>query len=53
MIAKVDGLEPQTCESIKGIVAPEIGTKSFRTFEKQAPDLKTEWMREVFKKTSW
>ena len=35
--AKFDGLEPQRCEDIKGIVAPEIGPKSFGTFRKQAP----------------
>ena len=29
-------LEPCRCEDIKGIVAPEIGPKSFGTFEKQA-----------------
>ena len=34
MIAKFDGLEPRSCEDIKGIVAPAI--------EKQVPDLKTE-----------
>ena len=36
-IAKFDGLEPGRCEDIKGIVAPEMGPKSFGTFEKQAP----------------
>ena len=36
-IAKFEGLEPRSCEDIKGIVAPEIGPKSFGTFEKQAP----------------
>ena len=36
-IAKFDGLEPQRCKDVKGIVAPEIGPKSFGTFEKQAP----------------
>ena len=35
-IAIFDGLEPQHCNHIKGIVASEIGSKSFRTFEKQA-----------------
>ena len=35
-IAKFDGLEPRRCEDMKGIVAPEIGPKSFGTFEKQA-----------------
>ena len=30
-----DGLEPRRCEDIKKIVAPEIGPKSFETFEKQ------------------
>ena len=36
-IAKFDGLGPRRCEDIKGIVAPEIGPKSFGTFDKQAP----------------
>ena len=36
-IAKFEGLEPWRCEDIKGIVEPEIGLKSFGTFEKQAP----------------
>ena len=35
-IAKFDSLESRRCEDIKGIVAPEIGSKSFGTFEKQA-----------------
>ena len=35
-IAKFDGLEPWPCKHIKGIVASEIGPKSFGTFEKQA-----------------
>ena len=35
-----DGLEPRRCEDIKGIVAPEIGPQSFRTFKKQATGLK-------------
>ena len=39
-IAKFDGLEPRPCEDIKATVAPEIGPKSFGTFEKQAPGLK-------------
>ena len=34
--AKFDGLEPLLCEDVKGIVSPEIGPKSFGTFEKQA-----------------
>ena len=34
---KFDGSEPRRCEDIKGIVAPEIGPKSYETFEKQAP----------------
>ena len=38
-IPKFDGLKPRRCEDIKGIVAPEIGPKSFGTFEKQAPGL--------------
>ena len=33
-IAKFEGFEPQRCEDIKAIVAPEIGSKSFGTFEK-------------------
>ena len=41
-IAKVEGLEPWRCEDIKGIVAPEIGPKSFGTFEKQAPGFKNQ-----------
>ena len=36
-IAKFYGLEPQRCEHIKEIVAPEIGPESFGTFEKRAP----------------
>ena len=37
-IAKFEGLlEPRRCEDIKAVVAPEIGPKSFGTFEKQAP----------------
>ena len=35
-IAKFDHLEPQSCEDMKRIVAPEIGPKSFGSFEKQA-----------------
>ena len=35
--AKFEGLEPRRCEDIKGIVAPERDSKSFGTFEKQAP----------------
>ena len=38
-IAKFEGLEPWRCEDIKGVVAPEIGPKSFGTFEKQAPGI--------------
>ena len=33
-IAKFEGLEPRRCEDIKGIVVPDIGPKSFGTFEK-------------------
>ena len=40
-IAKFEGLEARRCEDIKAIVAPEIGPKSFGTFEKQAPGAKT------------
>jgi len=36
---KFEGLEPRRCEGIMAIVAPEIGPKSFGTFEKQAPSL--------------
>ena len=39
-IAKFEGLEPRRCEDIKGIVVPDIGPKSFETFEKQAPENK-------------
>ena len=35
-IAKSDDLDPRRWEDIRGIVALEIGSKSFRTFEKQA-----------------
>ena len=38
-IAKFEGLEPRLCEDIKAVVAPEIGPKSFGTFEKHAPGL--------------
>ena len=38
-IAKFEGLESRRCEDIKGIVIPDIGPKSFGTFEKQAPGL--------------
>ena len=37
--AKFEGLEPRRCEDKKAIVAPEIGPKSFGTFEKLGPDL--------------
>ena len=37
--ANLDGLELRRCEDIKGIVAPEIGPKSFGTFEKRAAGL--------------
>ena len=40
-IAKFDGLEPWHCEDIKAVVAPEIGPKSFGTFEKQASEVCT------------
>ena len=33
---KFDGLEPRRREDITGIVDPEIGLKSFGTFEKRA-----------------
>ena len=35
-IAKFDDSEPQRCEDMEGIVTPEIGPKSFGSFEKQA-----------------
>ena len=38
-IAKFEGLEPRRCQGLEGIVAPDIGPKSFGTFEKQAPGL--------------
>ena len=34
--AKFDDSEPQRCEDMEGIVTPEIGPKSFGSFEKQA-----------------
>ena len=34
----MSSVEPRCCEDITGIAAPEIGPKSFRTFEKQAPE---------------
>ena len=37
--AKFDGLKSRRYEDIKGIVAPEIGQKSFGNFEKQAQAL--------------
>ena len=56
-IAKFDGLEPRRCEDIKGIVAPEIGPKSFGTFEKQAPATDSNWRtkqeRKQGKQYSW
>ena len=33
----MDGVEGRRCEDIKGVVAPEIGPRSFGTFEKQGP----------------
>ena len=36
--AKFEGSESRLCEGMEGIVAPEIGPKSFGTFKKQAPD---------------
>ena len=36
-IAKFEGLELRRCEDKKGIVVPNIGPKSFGTFEKQVP----------------
>ena len=38
-MAKFDGLEPRRCKDITAIDAPETGSKSFGTFEKQAPSL--------------
>ena len=46
-IAKFEGLEPRRCEDIKGIVVPDIGPKSFGTFEKQAPGLS--WLKGVYR----
>ena len=48
---KFDGLEPWHCENIKGIMAPEIGPKRFRTIEKQTLASKDQfgmprWMRQ-------
>ena len=43
-IAKFEGLEPRRCEDIKGIVVPDIGPKSFGTFEKQAHGPKVGWV---------
>ena len=40
--SKLDASEPRRWEDIKGIVASEIGPKSFGTFEKQALELKFE-----------
>ena len=37
MLAEFHGLEPGRCEEIKGIMAPEIGSNNFGTFEKQVP----------------
>ena len=36
-IAKVMALKPRRCGDIKENVAPEIGPKSFETFEKHGP----------------
>ena len=36
-IAKVMALKPRRCEDMKENVAPEIGPKSFETFEKHGP----------------
>lgn len=36
-IVKFGGLEPRCCEDIKELVAAEIGSKSFETFEKPVP----------------
>ena len=54
---KFDGLEPQRREDLKGFVVPEIRSKSFATFEKQAPgvrfskDSKTLRARKAIRKT--
>ena len=37
-----DGLAPRRCEDVKGIATPEIGPKSFGTFEKRALDPRPE-----------
>ena len=43
-MAKFDGLEPRRCQDNKGIVACEIGSKSFGTLEK----LLTEQTRRIY-----
>ena len=53
-IAKFEGLEPRRCEDIKGIVVPDIGPKSFGTFEKQAPAaLKGLFLRAIIAGVKW
>ena len=51
-IAKFEGLEPRRCEDIKGIVVPDIGPKSFGTFEKQAPGVSCETKEEKTREAS-
>ena len=52
-IAKFDGLERPRCEEIKGILAPEIGPKSFRTFEKLTPGRERKWTRPDYWETAF
>ena len=47
-IAKFEGLEPRRCEDIKGIVSPERDSKSFGTFEKQAPGFDSRTRRHMW-----
>ena len=45
---KFASLEPQRCEDTKGIVAPEVGLKSWKTFEKLAADYNNRQMPTKF-----
>ena len=47
-ITKFNRLEPQRCEVIKGIVAPEIGTKKFGTSEEQAAEPKITPINQIY-----
>ena len=51
-ISKFDGLEHRRCEDIKGIVAPEIGPKSFGTSEKQAQGARFSKVPKLFRRIS-